>query len=237
VRKGHALRTYLGILVAFVALALGGGAQAIVGGSPDSTHTYVGAYFQQVVQNGQTGFELCSGFMIGPTSFVTAAHCFDQTGGTPTVTFASPASPASPGTTATFDAANGDVAVFTLEDSQPSWAQLPGLDASAGATAIDIVGYGIQGFASPHKIPIEPGVRQIVTTQVKNAGSQADQFLKLLADPGGCFGDSGGPNFRSDNGVLVAITSGGSKNCNGVSYAERIDTPDMLTFLGQFANK
>jgi trypsin len=236
VRKGHALRTQIGILVAFVALALGGGAQAIIGGSPDST-PYVGAYFQPVVQDGQAGFELCSGFMIGPTSFVTAAHCFDQTGGTPTVTFVSPASPASPGTTATFDAAHGDVAVFTLRDPQPSWAQLPGLDASVGATAIDIVGYGIQGFASPHKMPIEPGVRQIVTTQVKNAGSQADQFLKLLADPGGCFGDSGGPNFLSGTNTIVAITSGGSKNCNGVSYAERIDTPDMLTFLGQFANE
>jgi hypothetical protein len=230
------MRRSLGMLVALVALALASSAVAIIGGSVDTTHTYVGAYFQPTVQNGQQGLELCTGFMIGPTSFVTAAHCFDPNGGTPTVTFVTNASPASPSTTATFDAALDDVAVFTLHDAQPAWASLPAENASSGVSAIDIVGYGLEGL-TPQKTPTGFGTREIVTTPVKSAGSQSAQFLKLLANPGGCFGDSGGPNFISGMNTIVAITSGGSKNCNGVSFAERIDTADMLSFLGGYAGK
>jgi secreted trypsin-like serine protease len=75
-----------------------------------------------------------------------------------------------------------------------------------------------------------------VTTPVKSAGNMSDQFLKVLANPGACLGDSGGPNFVSGTSTVVAITSFGSKNCNGVSYAERIDTSAVLAFLARFAN-
>jgi len=237
VRKGHALRTHIGILVALVALALGGGAQAVIGGGPDN-HGYVGAYLQAQVHDGQAGTELCTGFLIGPTSFVTAAHCYDPNGGPVVVTFDSSLATATHFTTATFDATRDDVAVFTVQDAQPSWASLPTADASTSASAVDVVGYGIEGL-TPQKTPTGVGVRQIVTTPVKSAGSQSAQFLKLLASPGACFGDSGGPNFLSGTSTIVAITSGGSKNCNGVSFAERIDTPDMLspTFLGGYAGK
>jgi Trypsin len=234
VRKGHALRTQIGILVAFVALVVGGSAQAIIGGAPDS-HSYVGAYFQS---HGTLGSELCTGFMIGPTSFVTAAHCYDPSAGAIHVSFDTTVTPASPGPTATFDTSLDDVAIFTLSESQQSWAQLPSVGASLGVTAIDIVGYGVEGL-TPQKTPTAVGTRQIVTTPVKSAGNQADVSLKLLSSPGACFGDSGGPNFASGTNTIVAITSGGSKNCNGVSYAERIDTPAMLSplFLGGYAGK
>ena len=75
-----------------------------------------------------------------------------------------------------------------------------------------------------------------MTTPVKSAGSQSELFLKLLASPGACFGDSGGPNFISGTNTVVAITTSGLKNCNGISYSERLDTPGALQFLSPFVN-
>jgi trypsin len=221
----------LGVIGAAVAaLAVGGDALGVIGGTVDTTHTYVGAYLQPQVQNGQPGTELCTGFLIGPTSFVTAAHCYDRSGGPVRVTFATSLAGAQ-FTTASFAATQDDVAVLRLQGAQPSWAPLPPVHASASADAVDIVGYGIEGL-TPEKTPTAFGTREIVTTPVKSAANLADQFLKLLASPG----DSGGPNFISGTGTIVALTSAGSKNCNGVSYAERIDTPVMHAFLAPFAN-
>ena len=228
------MRTYIGILVAFVALALGGGAQAIIGGAPDTAHTYVGVYLQPQVHDGQAGVELCTGTLIGPTSFVTAAHCFDPAGGPVLVSFDPDIATATNFTTATPAGTLGDVAVFTLATQQPApYATLP--SGPASVSSVDIVGYGVEGF-TPKKTPTGVGVRQIVTTPAKNAGSQADTLLKLLASPGACFGDSGGPNFASGTNTIVAITAGGGKNCNGVSYATRLDTPSVLAFLAPFLN-
>ena len=43
-------------------------------------------------------------------------------------------------------------------------------------------------------------------------------------DPGGvCFGDSGGPRLLGN--VVVAVTSTGNKNCTGQSLSYRLDTP------------
>lgn len=233
-RKGRALRTYIGILVAFVALVAGGTAQAIIGGAPDTTHTYVGVYLQPQVQNGQAGVELCTGTLIGPTSFVTATHCFDPAGGPVLVSFDPDVATATDFTTATLAATLGDIAVFTLATPQPApYASLP--TGPMSVSSVDIVGYGVEGF-TPKKTPTGVGVRQIVTTPAKNAGSQSDVFLKLLASPGACFGDSGGPNFASGTSTIVAITAGGGKNCNGVSYATRLDTPNVVSFLTPFAN-
>jgi|SRR5581483_1781050 len=226
----------LGGVALLAALALSTTASAIVGGAPDTTHGFVGAAIQPQVQNGQQGMQLCSGFMISATHFVTAAHCFDPNGAPILVTFDQGLVPPPVGSfvPAVVTATHDDVAVLTLlVGSQPAWAALPAPGASASASAVDVVGYGVEGF-DPHKSPTAFGMRKIVTTPVKSAGKLADQFLKLLAGPGACFGDSGGPNFVSGTSTVVAITSGGSKNCNGVSYAERIDTPDMLAFLASF---
>ena len=231
---GRSVRAVVGILIV-AALSLGGSASAIVGGVPDN-HMDVGGVIQAQVHDGRAGFERCTGFLIGPTHFVTAAHCFDGGGGAIQVTFDQALSPAtshfvSAAITGTLD----DIAVLTLGAAQPAWAGLPSPNASASASAVDIVGYGVEGL-DPKKVPTGFGTRSIVTTPVKSAGNMSAQFLKVLADPGACLGDSGGPNFVSGTSIVVAITSFGSKNCNGVSYGERIDTPAVLAFLAPFAN-
>ena len=230
------VRRFLCGVAALGALALAGTASAIVGGVVDQTHTYVGAYLQQQVQGGQAGTELCSGFLIGPRSFVTAAHCYDPAGGPVLVSFDTALGSAANFTTATFAGAQDDVAVFTLADAQSAWASLPAVNASASAGSVDVVGYGVLGL-TPQKTATGVGVRELATTAVKSAGNLRDQSLKLLSSPGACFGDSGGPNLLHGTNTVVAITSGGSKNCNGVSYAERIDTPAMAAFLSQFVNE
>src|SRR4051812_47431481 len=100
----------LGTLVA--SLAIAGAALGVVGGTPVST-PYVGAAVQVQTHDGVTGRELCTGSLISPTSFVTAAHCFDPTGEAIHVTFGPNADPRSP-LTATVAATLDDIAVLTL---------------------------------------------------------------------------------------------------------------------------
>src|SRR5437763_9053362 len=114
-------------LVVLAALAVCGGAVAIVGGAPDN-HTYVGGVIQAQVRDGRAGFERCTGFLIGPTHFVTAAHCFDGGGGAIQVTFDQVLSPASSSfVPATIAGTLDDIAVLTLGSAQPAWAELPPL--------------------------------------------------------------------------------------------------------------
>ena len=232
------MRLRLSIVFALVAaFCAAGSAYPIVGGAPDG-HAYVGGVIQSQVHDGRTGFERCTGFLIGPTYFVTATHCFEQPGAPIQVTFDQNLSPATSSfVTATVAGTQGDIAVLKLAgDPHTSWAALPSAPgASASVSAVDVVGYGVEGF-DPKKAPTGFGTRSIATTPVKSAGNMSDEFLKLLADPGACFGDSGGPNFISGTSTVVAITSAGSKYCNGISYAQRIDTPSVLAFLTPFAN-
>jgi Trypsin len=227
----HRLSFALAVLAALCAAA---SASAVFGGMPD-TRGFIGGAIQQQTQNGVTGFERCSGFLIGPTSFVTAAHCFDPNGAPIQVTFDQNLSPStSHFVTATIAGTFDDIAVLTVPAQPGPYATL---GSAAGVSTVDVAGYGVAAFAEPKKVPTGFGTRLVATTSVKSAGNQADESLKLLADPGGCFGDSGGPNFISGTNVVVAITTSGLKNCNGVSYSERLDTPGALNFLTQFVNR
>jgi hypothetical protein len=51
---------------------------------------------------------------------------------------------------------------------------------------------------------------------------------------GGCYGDSGGPNFLGTTDILAAITITGDAICRSTNVAYRLDTPSSRTFLGQF---
>jgi secreted trypsin-like serine protease len=228
----------LGMLVALAALALGGAAQAVVGGTLDQTHTYVGAATQVQTQNGVTGTELCSGTLISQTVFLTAAHCFPD-GSTVTVTFDSNfRTPATTYTGTVHDSTQADVAVIVFDTpiTTVGLAQLPAAgfdDTLPNNQLLDVVGYGVQTFN--HRMPIPPsGFRQMTMTTVKSAGNLGDQSLKLLADPGACLGDSGGPNFVDGTNIIAAITTGGNDNCKGVSYALRVDTQIVRDFLSAY---
>jgi len=227
-------------LVVLAALAVCGGADAIVGGAPDgNAHPYAGGFLQQQTHDGTTAFERCSGFLVGATHFVTAAHCVEPGGRPIQLTFGPTLSPADPNLVpATFTASSGDVAVLTLDPrfARPGpYAALPARGESDTTSAVDTVGYGVEGL-DPKKAPTAFGLKSVATTSLKSAGSLSDQTLKLLASPGACLGDSGGPNLTSGTNTVLGMTESGSKNCNGVYFAQRLDTPAMLQFLAPFAN-
>lgn len=176
----------LALICAFFAsaMAFSEPAGAIIGGTPDTTHTYVG-----LEHNGVT---VCSGTLISPRVLVTAAHCFsDSTSifgtdghGHPRVgvifdqqgPFAQP-SPTDHLGTYYFDPGFGfgrlggglpgfdthDVAIIVLDDSLPGLghANLPpiGLDATLPTgTNLDISGYGVQHFGKPD--PCDPNCKK-----------------------------------------------------------------------------
>ena len=89
-REGDVMfRPVLFMLVAARAFALGGrgSAQAIIlDGHPDrSAHPYVG-----LVTDGDS---FCSGALVSPTVFITAAHCFEKPGQEVSVTVDPDAAP------------------------------------------------------------------------------------------------------------------------------------------------
>ena len=232
------LTTLLALLATLVAV---GSALAVTGGTEDTTHTYAGAATQVQTHDGVTGTQLCSGVLVSPTVFVTAAHCFPD-GSSVTVTFDANYKTAVTTYTGTVhDSTQVDVAVIVFGSPITSvgLATLPSLgydDTLPNNQVVDVVGYGVRSF--DHRVPLgsSVGPRMMTTTPVKSAGSLGDASLKLLADPGACFGDSGGPNLVDGTNLLVAITSGGNANCKGVSYALRVDTPAVRDFLAGFVS-
>ena len=225
------VRRLCAILSLLSAFALAGVASAVVGGAPDSTHTWVGAAIQHQVHDGVSGNERCSGFLISATKFVTAAHCFPAQFTDPIrITFAQDS--LDPGATfvegpatSVHNSPDFDIAVITLPAQPSSMAS-----GSPDGDSVDVVGYGVQTIS--HKTPTSFGQRMITTAKLASAGNLDGLYLKLLADPGACLGDSGGPDLNS-KGEPVAINSysNGNPNCNGVTYSLRLDNPGVQQFI------
>jgi len=66
------------------------------------------------------------------------------------------------------------------------------------------------------------------------------EFIKLTANPsqgtgGVCFGDSGGPDVLGGTNVILAVnTFVTNGNCTGVTYSQRVNLPDILSFINGF---
>jgi hypothetical protein len=109
-------------------------------------------------------------------------------------------------------------------------------------TAVDIVGFGLQGFTrggGPCGGPCTPMPGDAftrfaaATTLVASNDRLGDSFIKLHENRGGvCFGDSGGPDLLGGTHTVLAVNSLLTNGlCNGVTYSYRVDTPEALGWI------
>jgi hypothetical protein len=260
--------------MALCVLTASGVAQAILNGQPDgNSHPYVGALVTQIeVAPGQTELgPVCTGTLISPRVFVTAAHCtsFIQAGDNlPTyVTFDSAYKQGKS------DLVSGkvhtdpnfclgctpglpesdiyDVGVVVLDEpgvTMDTYGKLPtaGLvdTLQRGQPFVD-VGYGTNevqvGGGPPTKVSYNTRYRANVKLVSTNNSPFSDMLLRISGSSAGqggegiCSGDSGGPVFLPDQRTLVGNNSYVTNSrCAGVTYAQRMDLPEVLEWVGRF---
>jgi Trypsin len=244
--------TRLTAVVAVAAvLTFASAALAITYGEPDGNrHPNVGALLAPEPYSDGT-WVTCSGTLISPTIFLTAAHC-DQGVSRVAVTFDS-----------SYDAATGttywgtwradpaythsqndphDLAVVVLDRAVKGItpAKLPAAGSLGGlpvGTKFTSVGYGAQS------VTIEKGptfhYADVRFVAVGSLSAVNPAWLRISMNPatgdgGTCYGDSGGPNFLGNTNVLAATTITGDFMCRATNVVYRLDTDSARSFLRQF---
>ncbi len=218
-------------------------ASAILKGTPDTEHPYVGILVTTI--NGERT-PVCSGFLVTPTAFVTAAHCIDDLGSLPAyVSFDQRFTASSPVVHGTAvpnpdfgapEADSHDIALVVLDTpvTGRGHAQLPSagfLGLASKKEALTIVGYGADGFlrGGGRPVPDYKLVRNIGDSRISKLEKAG---FNLRMSSGICFGDSGGPILLGDTDVVVGISSFvNNANCTGNAFAYRVDTAESLAFL------
>jgi secreted trypsin-like serine protease len=240
-------------LVFALVCALALTALAITYGQPDGNrHPQVGA----LVGTFSSGtFPYCSGTLISPTVFLTAAHC--NIGPSRVyVTFDTKFSSKSKLYAGTFyfdpqfnQSQNDphDIAVVVFDKPitnlrparLPSAGQLDGLSVNQKFT---VVGYGGQ---EPVNQPGGPVIAFLDTREFSTASLNAinPAWLRLSQNPatgdgGACYGDSGGPNFlgagATETNIVAATTITGDALCKATNVVYRTDTASARNFLSGF---
>jgi Trypsin len=247
--------TVAAIAAALVVLALSSSAGAITNGVPDGNgHPEVGALLAPVAYSDGT-WATCSGTLISPTVFLTAAHC-DQEVSRVAVTFDSVYDSAT-GTThwgtwhadPAFAASQSDphdlaVVVFDKAVKGISPARLPGagsLSSLPSTTRFTSVGYGAQSATIDHgRVFHYADIRYVASGELNSINPS---WLRISmnashGDGGTCYGDSGGPNFlgagATETNIVAATTITGDTPCKSTNVDYRLDTSSARSFLGQF---
>ena len=193
----------------------------------------------------------CSGTLISPTVFLTAAHCgtegervavtfdSDYEAGDATFSGTFHADPLYPGNQS--DA--HDIAVVVLDT--PVAGITPALLPEAGSLSnlprrqpFTSVGYGA------YEVTNEPGGhrylyddRRMVATGELNSINKTWLRISMNASTGNggtCYGDSGGPNFLGTTDIIAAITITGDAVCRSTNVDYRLDTESARAFLSAF---
>ena len=246
-RKNFALALAFLLLSAVAVLA-------ITYGQPDGNrHPEVGALVGTF--SGQT-YPYCSGTLISPTVFLTAAHCYIGST-TVYVTFDTEYSSRSKLYTGTFyydplynwaqnDPHDIAVVVFdkpirNIEPAQlPTLGQFDNLPHNQQFTA---VGYGgeepvitqgsgpVIGYLDTRQYATST-LNSVNPAWIRNSQNPAK------GDAGACYGDSGGPNFlgagTTETNIIAGTTITGDAICRATNVIYRLDTVSARNFLSAF---
>lgn len=239
------------LTVLFGGLLSSSPAWAITNGTLDGNrHPSVGGLVSPTQYSDGTWL-YCSGTLISPTVFLTAAHCGTD-GERVAVTFDSDyedgdkvyygtfqADPLYPGSSS--DSHDIAVVVFDKAVKGITPAQLPEADSLAGLPEdqrFTSVGYGA------YEVTNEPGGhrylyddRRMVATGELNAINKTWLRISMNASTGNggtCYGDSGGPNFLGATDIIAAITITGDAVCRSTNVVYRLDTESARAFLAEF---
>ena len=245
------MRTPLTVLAAAAAsLALVAPAGAITFGSPDgSGHPNTGGLVASKAYSDGTWI-YCSGTLVSPTVFVTAAHCAE--GDRVRVTFSSAYKAGDKVYKGTWHADPGynqvqsdphDLAVVVLDQAITTIApaKLPkagSLSNLAGSQRFTSVGYGA------YEVTNEPGGHRYLYDDVRGVATGTlnsinPAWLRISMNPstgngGTCYGDSGGPNFLGTSNILAATTITGDAVCRSTNVTYRLDTVAARSFLSKY---
>ena len=245
----------LAAIALLAALVLAAPAGAITYGTPDGDrHPEVGALLAPQAYSDGT-WAACSGTLIAPRVFLTAAHC-DQDVSRVAVTFDTIYNAAT-GTTywgtwhadPTYNQAQSDpqdiaVVVFDQPVTGITPARLPAAGSLSGlrvGTPFTSVGYGAQSVTIDHGPTFHyADVRYLATGGLLAVNPS---WLRISMNPargdgGTCYGDSGGPNFlgagATETDIVAAITITGDAMCRATNVDYRLDTPSARAFLSQY---
>jgi secreted trypsin-like serine protease len=245
------MRRLISITALLATLAAVAPAAAITNGTPDGErHPNVGGLVAPEPFPDGTWL-YCSGTLISPTVFLTAAHCAED-GERVGVTFDTAYEAGDKVYHGTFEAdplysqAQSDpqdiaVVVFDRPVRGIAPATLPAADSLSdlsGSQTFTAVGYGA------YEVTKGPGGQQFLYNDVRmmaigTLNSTNPSWLRISMNPstgngGTCYGDSGGPNFLGTTEIIAAITITGDAVCRSTNVVYRLDTDSARTFLAGY---
>jgi secreted trypsin-like serine protease len=241
-------RPALALTLLLASLAMAIPASAITYGSPDGdAHPNVGGLVAPVAYSDGTWI-YCSGTLISPTVFLTAAHCGDAAVERVRVTFDKAYVDGDQVYAGTFYANPAytqnqndphDVAVVVFDKAIKGIA--PARLPTAGALSnlpsdqqFTSVGYGAYAFVRGEFLYDDVRMVATGTLYTINSAWLRISMNPTLGDGGTCYGDSGGPNFLGTTDTIAATTITGDAACRSTNVDYRLDTTAARSFLAGY---
>jgi V8-like Glu-specific endopeptidase len=246
------MRRLVILAAAAATLILAGPAGAITNGTADGNrHPNVGGLVAPTQYSDGTWI-YCSGTLISPTVFLTAAHCGEGESDRVRVTFDTAYQAGDKVYTGTFHADPAynqsqsdphDIAVVVLDKAVngispaklPAAGSLSGLSGSQQFTSVGYGAYEVTNGPGGHQY-LYNDVRMVATGTLNSINKA---WLRISMNPstgngGTCYGDSGGPNFLGSSNIVAAITITGDAVCRSTNVDYRLDTESARAFLSQY---